>query len=98
MVLITIPSAKGQEWTKVFMLNVVDDCVPSDLAVGEREGSRKNGGFSMLSSHVPRAVCIDHAAANAEGLGLTGGGKHHAAANRDRSARRLGLSSCSTEA
>lgn len=28
---------KGQEWTKVFVLNAVDGCIPSDLAVGERE-------------------------------------------------------------
>jgi len=34
LILSTIHSAKGQEWTKVFMLNVVDGCIPSDLAVG----------------------------------------------------------------
>jgi len=34
LTLSTIHSAKGQEWTKVFMLNVVDGCIPSDLAVG----------------------------------------------------------------
>jgi DNA helicase-2/ATP-dependent DNA helicase PcrA len=37
LVLSTIHSAKGQEWTKVFVLNAVDGCIPSDLAVGERE-------------------------------------------------------------
>lgn len=37
LILSTIHSAKGQEWTKVFVLNVVDGCIPSDLAVGERE-------------------------------------------------------------
>jgi len=36
LILSTIHSAKGQEWTRVFMLNVVDGCIPSDLAVGTR--------------------------------------------------------------
>jgi DNA helicase-2/ATP-dependent DNA helicase PcrA len=33
----TIHSAKGQEWGAVFVLNVVDGCMPSDLAAGSRE-------------------------------------------------------------
>ncbi|MGO4836133.1 3'-5' exonuclease, partial [Rhizobiaceae sp. 2RAB30] len=37
LILSTIHSAKGQEWSKVFILNGVDGCIPSDLAVGERE-------------------------------------------------------------
>ena len=36
LVLSTIHSAKGQEWTKVFVLNAVDGCIPSDLGAGER--------------------------------------------------------------
>jgi DNA helicase-2/ATP-dependent DNA helicase PcrA len=31
----TIHSAKGQEWKSVFVLNVVDGCMPSDLGTGE---------------------------------------------------------------
>jgi DNA helicase-2/ATP-dependent DNA helicase PcrA len=34
LVLSTIHSAKGQEWKSVFVLNVVDGCIPSDLGVG----------------------------------------------------------------
>ncbi len=34
LILSTIHSAKGQEWANVFVLNVVDGCLPSDLAVG----------------------------------------------------------------
>ena len=34
LILSTIHSAKGQEWTSVFVLNVVDGCMPSDLATG----------------------------------------------------------------
>ena len=30
----TIHSAKGQEWQSVSVLNVVDGCIPSDLATG----------------------------------------------------------------
>jgi DNA helicase-2/ATP-dependent DNA helicase PcrA len=32
LILSTIHSAKGQEWTSVFLLNAVDGCLPSDLA------------------------------------------------------------------
>ena len=34
LVLSTIHSAKGQEWSSVFVLNVVDGCIPSDLGTG----------------------------------------------------------------
>jgi DNA helicase II / ATP-dependent DNA helicase PcrA len=34
LILSTIHSAKGQEWTSVFLLNAVDGCLPSDLATG----------------------------------------------------------------
>ncbi len=34
LILSTIHSAKGQEWRSVFMLNVVDGCMPSDLGAG----------------------------------------------------------------
>jgi DNA helicase-2/ATP-dependent DNA helicase PcrA len=34
LILSTIHSAKGQEWKNVFVLNVVDGCMPSDLGTG----------------------------------------------------------------
>jgi DNA helicase-2/ATP-dependent DNA helicase PcrA len=34
LILSTIHSAKGQEWAAVTVLNVVDGCMPSDLATG----------------------------------------------------------------
>jgi DNA helicase-2/ATP-dependent DNA helicase PcrA len=34
VVLSTIHSAKGQEWTSVCVLNVVDGCMPSDMGTG----------------------------------------------------------------
>jgi DNA helicase-2/ATP-dependent DNA helicase PcrA len=37
LILSTIHSAKGQEWTSVFVLNCVDGCIPSDLAIGQSD-------------------------------------------------------------
>lgn len=37
LILSTIHSAKGQEWDAVYVLNVVDGCIPSDLATGTPE-------------------------------------------------------------
>jgi DNA helicase-2/ATP-dependent DNA helicase PcrA len=37
LILSTIHSAKGQEWKSVFVLNVVDGCIPSDMATGSVE-------------------------------------------------------------
>ena len=34
LILSTIHSAKGQEWTAVTVLNAVDGCIPSDMATG----------------------------------------------------------------
>ncbi len=34
LILSTIHSAKGQEWKSVFVLNVADGCIPSDLGTG----------------------------------------------------------------
>ena len=40
LILSTIHSAKGQEWPAVFVLNVVNGCMPSDLATGSAEDIR----------------------------------------------------------
>ena len=37
LILSTIHSAKGQEWKAVFVLNVVDGCIPSDMSTGRSE-------------------------------------------------------------
>jgi DNA helicase-2/ATP-dependent DNA helicase PcrA len=37
LILSTIHSAKGQEWKAVYVLNVVDGCIPSDMATGSAE-------------------------------------------------------------
>jgi DNA helicase II / ATP-dependent DNA helicase PcrA len=36
LILSTIHSAKGQEWTSVFLLNTVDGCIPSDMGTGSK--------------------------------------------------------------
>ncbi len=37
LVLSTIHSAKGQEWNAVYVLNLADGCIPSDMATGDHE-------------------------------------------------------------
>lgn len=37
LILSTIHSAKGQEWKSVYVLNVVDGCIPSDMSTGNGE-------------------------------------------------------------
>ena len=37
LILSTIHSAKGKEWSAVSILNVVDGCLPSDLATGSED-------------------------------------------------------------
>jgi DNA helicase-2/ATP-dependent DNA helicase PcrA len=37
LILSTIHSAKGQEWTSVSLLNAVDGCIPSDMATGSAQ-------------------------------------------------------------
>ena len=37
LILSTIHSAKGQEWDAVYVLNVADGCIPSDMATGSTE-------------------------------------------------------------
>jgi DNA helicase-2/ATP-dependent DNA helicase PcrA len=37
LILSTIHSSKGQEWKSVHVLNVVDGCIPSDMATGSAE-------------------------------------------------------------
>ncbi len=37
LILSTIHSAKGQEWNTVYVLNVVDGCIPSDMSTGDAE-------------------------------------------------------------
>jgi DNA helicase-2/ATP-dependent DNA helicase PcrA len=63
LILSTIHSAKGQGWKSVFVLNVVDGCIPSDLGAGTTAGleeerrllyvamTRAKDGLHLLVSH-----------------------------------------------
>jgi DNA helicase-2/ATP-dependent DNA helicase PcrA len=48
LILSTIHSAKGQKWKSVYLLNVVDGCMPSDLGAAPRLRSRRNVDCSTL--------------------------------------------------
>lgn len=37
LILSTMHSAKGQEWSAVYLLNAVDGCIPSDMATGSAD-------------------------------------------------------------
>ena len=52
LILSTIHSAKGQEWKSVFVLNVVDGCIPSDLGTGT--SADRGGAASSLCRHDAR--------------------------------------------
>jgi DNA helicase-2/ATP-dependent DNA helicase PcrA len=60
LILSTIHSAKGQEWKSVFVLNVVDGCMPSDLGAGtSAELVRRNDEGEGRSSS-DRAAALLH--------------------------------------
>jgi superfamily I DNA/RNA helicase len=56
LILSTIHSAKGQEWDAVFILNLVDGCIPSDMA------SRKP---EQIDRGAPASLCSDDTSARA---------------------------------
>ena len=84
LILSTIHSAKGQEWTAVSVLNVVDGCIPSDMATGsvaEIEEERRLLYVAMtrakehLDLIVPQRFYVSH---------QPGFGDRHLYANRTR--------------
>ncbi len=61
LILSTIHSAKGQEWKSVFVLNVVDGCLPSDLGVGqsaEEEEERRLLYVAMTRAKDDLHLCL----------------------------------------
>jgi DNA helicase II / ATP-dependent DNA helicase PcrA len=75
LILSTIHSAKGQEWKSVFVLNCVDGCIPSDLAVGsaaEIEEERRLLYVAMtrakdhLHMIVPQRFFVSHQRGNGD--------------------------------
>ena len=56
LILSTIHSAKGQEWSRVYVLNCVDGCIPSDLGTGSPARDRR-GAPAALRGDDPRQGC-----------------------------------------
>lgn len=84
LILSTIHSAKGQEWTAVTLLNAVDGCIPSDMATGsavEIEEERRLLYVAMtrakehLDILLPQRFYLSH---------QSGFGDRHVYANRTR--------------
>ena len=84
LILSTIHSAKGKEWSAVSVLNVVDGCLPSDLATGSEEEIEEERrllyvAMTRAKDHldlmVPQRFYV---------TGATGGGDRHVYASRTR--------------
>jgi superfamily I DNA/RNA helicase len=59
LILSTIHSAKGQEWKSVFVLNVVDGCIPSDLGTGTTEELEKERRLLYVAmTRARKTICI----------------------------------------
>ena len=84
LVLSTIHSAKGREWSSVSLLNVIDGCIPSDLATGsepEIDEERRLLYVAMTRAKDHLELLLPqrfHVA------GQAGGGDRHVYANRTR--------------
>jgi DNA helicase-2/ATP-dependent DNA helicase PcrA len=64
LVLSTIHSAKGQEWSAVHVLNVVDGCMPADMATGsaaEIEEERRLLYVAMTRARDSLTLWVPHA-------------------------------------
>ncbi len=63
LILSTIHSAKGQEWKSVYVLNVVDGCMPSDLGAGtsaELEEERRLLYVAMTRAKDDLHIVVPH--------------------------------------
>jgi DNA helicase-2/ATP-dependent DNA helicase PcrA len=84
LILSTIHSAKGQEWKSVFVLNVVDGCIPSDMATGnvdEIEEERRLLYVAMTRAKDQLALMVPH---RFYVHGQARGGDKHLYASRSR--------------
>ena len=84
LILSTIHSAKGQEWKSVFVLNVVDGCIPSDMSTGnvdEIEEERRLLYVAMTRAKDQLALIVPH---RFYVHGQARGGDKHLYASRSR--------------
>ena len=56
LILSTIHSAKGQEWKAVFVLNLVDGCIPSDMATDRPENVEEERRLLYVAMPAPATV------------------------------------------
>ena len=84
LILSTIHSAKGREWSSVAILNVIDGCIPSDLATGSEQQIDEERRLlyvamtrakDLLELLLPQRFYVS---------GQAGGGDRHVYANRTR--------------
>jgi DNA helicase II / ATP-dependent DNA helicase PcrA len=84
LILSTIHSAKGKEWSAVSILNVVDGCMPSDLATGseaEIEEERRLLYVAMTRAKEELELMVPQRFYTS---GQAAGGDRHVYANRTR--------------
>jgi DNA helicase II / ATP-dependent DNA helicase PcrA len=84
LILSTIHSAKGQEWRSVHVLNVVDGCIPSDMATGtteELEEERRLLYVAMTRAKEQLHLIVPHRFHVTQ---QAGGGDRHVYAARSR--------------
>jgi DNA helicase-2/ATP-dependent DNA helicase PcrA len=84
LILSTIHSAKGQEWRCVHVLNVVDGCIPSDMATGstdEIEEERRLLYVAMTRAREQLHLIVPHRFYVTQ---QAGGGDRHVYAARSR--------------
>jgi DNA helicase II / ATP-dependent DNA helicase PcrA len=84
LILSTIHSAKGQEWKAVHVLNVVDGCIPSDMATGtdeELEEERRLLYVAMTRAKEHLHLIVPHRFYVTQ---QAGGGDRHIYAGRSR--------------
>jgi DNA helicase-2/ATP-dependent DNA helicase PcrA len=84
LILSTIHSAKGKEWTAVSILNVVDGCIPSDMSTGsesEIEEERRLLYVAMTRAKDSLALLIPQ---RFYASGQSGTGDRHVYASRTR--------------
>ena len=61
LILSTIHSAKGQEWDSVFVLDVADGCIPSDLATAHPDQIEEERRLLYVAmTRAKNALCLVH--------------------------------------
>jgi len=84
LILSTIHSAKGKEWSAVSLLNAVDGCLPSDLATGSEEEIEEERRLLYVALTRAKDELDVLVPQRFYTTGPTGGGDRHVYAGRTR--------------